>query len=255
MRVKKKTPKFVASLLLVALLMPGVACASAEGADNSESLIDEPSEVQESVVEQAQEKEEVEQANEIVFEDVSQDDEYYRFVVHAIRFGLIQGISEDSFIFEPNRIVTRAEFITMLGRLHEYGNEPIGVLGEGLFYERYLNWAVELGILRGDENGDLMLHSVLNREQKAVIVYRYIEGFDLWYHFRYGPPVVGVSFRDKDSSLWAGNSVELLRSSSLVFGYMRYFYPQTEVSRGEALEILVRLGSAFYDGVHPFPMQ
>jgi len=252
MRVKKKIPRFVASLLLIALLLPGVACAAAEGADNSERIVSEPSEVQESVVvEQAQEKEE-EPPNEIVFEDVSQDDEYYWFVVHAIRFGLIQGTSEDSFIFEPNRIVTRAEFITMLGRLHEYGNETIGAPGEGLFYERYLNWAVELGILRGDENGDLMPYGVLTREQKAVFVFRYIEVFDLWEYFSNIHFVVAMPFQDHDFSRWA-QGVETLREYNLLFGRSQFFYPQTEVSRGEALEILVRLGSAFYDGVHPFP--
>jgi len=250
MRIHKKIPRFVVPLLLVALLLPGVACAAAEGSDNSESTVTEPSEMQESIVEQAQEKEEIEQANEIVFEDVSQDDEYYRFVVHAIRFGLIQGTSEDSFIFEPNRIVTRAEFITMLGRLHEYANEPIGTPGEGLFYERYLNWAVELGILRGDENGDLMPHSVLNREQKAVIVYRYIETYALWWGNTI--EVVAMPFQDHDFSSWA-QGVETLREFNLLFGDRGYFYPKTEVSRGEALEILIRVGSAVYDRVHPFP--
>ena len=252
MRVKKKIPRFVASLLLIALLLPGVACAAAEGADNSERIVSEPSEVQESVVvEQAQEKEE-EPPNEIVFEDVSQDDEYYWFVVHAIRFGLIQGTSEDSFIFEPNRIVTRAEFITMLGRLHEYGNEPIGTPGEGPFYERYLNWAVELGILRGDENGDLMPHSVLNREQKAVIVFRYIEAFDLWEYFRHSYFTIDAIFIDRDFSRWVVG-IEKLRVHLIIFGSGMSFFPQTEVSRGEASEFLVRLGSAIYDRVHPFP--
>ena len=252
MRIHKKIPRFVVPLLLVALLLPGVACAAAEGSDNSESTVTEPSEMQESIVEQAQEKEEIEQANEIVFEDVSQDDEYYRFVVHAIRFGLIQGTSEDSFIFEPNRIVTRAEFITMLGRLHEYGNEPIGTPGEGPFYERYLNWAVELGILRGDENGDLMPHSVLNREQKAVIVFRYIEAFDLWEYFRHSYLVIAAPFQDRDFSRWAFG-IERLRVRLIIFGHALYFSPQAEVSRGEASEFLVRLGSAIYDRVHPFP--
>ena len=38
-----------------------------------------------------------------------------------------------------------------------------------------VNWALRNGILRGDERGDLMLHSPVNREQLCVMLKRYAD--------------------------------------------------------------------------------
>ena len=38
-----------------------------------------------------------------------------------------------------------------------------------------VNWALRNGILRGDERGDLMLHSPVNREQVCVMLKRYTD--------------------------------------------------------------------------------
>ena len=108
-------------------------------------------------------------------EGVSSDDWFYRYVLFGMRFGLMEGVDEDNFRFEPGRTVTHAEFITMLGRLYEYAtNTVIGIPGEGMLYERYLNWAVELDIIHGSESSDLMPDAPVNYEQSVVFVYRYV---------------------------------------------------------------------------------
>jgi len=187
-------------------------------------------------------------------EDVSTDDWFYRHVMAGIRFGIIQGASEEGFHFDAESLITRAEFITMLGRMHEYGNEPIGTPGEGASYERYLNWAAELGIILGDENGDLMPQATLTREQMIVIVYRYLEEFDLWRAFY---PPGGVTLEapadSDDMSILAWRAWNRLRSVDLVFFTIGNFYPCAEISRAEGLQILIRASSAIYDGIHPFP--
>ena len=38
-----------------------------------------------------------------------------------------------------------------------------------------VNWALRNGILKGDERGDLMLHSPVNREQFCVMLKRYAD--------------------------------------------------------------------------------
>ena len=38
-----------------------------------------------------------------------------------------------------------------------------------------VNWAIKTGLLKGDENGDLMLHSPVTREQFCVILKRFLE--------------------------------------------------------------------------------
>ena len=145
----------------------------------------------------------------------------------------------------------------MLGRLHEFDNETIGTLGEGLFYERYLNWAVEMGIIHGDQNGDLMPYAFLTREQMFVIVYRYINAFDLWWYFRYshGSPML-TSDMVRGISPWAGYAIIRLYDINLVSsanppvgGPLR---PQDVTARADALRTLIRIGVAIYENIHPF---
>ena len=173
------------------------------------------------------------------FEDVLPDDWFYPNVTRGLHFGLIEGVvGEDGFHFEPNRSVTRAEFITMLGRFHEYRNETIGTPGEGLFYERYLAWAVEMGIVQGNENGDLMPYAILSREQMVVIMHRYLVAFELWEYVRYGGPVTMMPFDDHPlASYWAQGIIEGFRQNRLSSG--RYFRPLDDASRVEALGILI----------------
>jgi len=191
----------------------------------------------------------------IEMEDVSPDDWFYRYVVDGLRFGIITGVSGDTFRFVPDRYVTRGEFITMLGRLHEYGHGAIGVPGDGPFYQRYLEWAVEMGIVHGNQYGDLMPYVLINREQKAVIVYRYIDAFDLWDYFFHEYGFFGISFQDYwEISEWAQRPVLRLRYQLLVTRReVRVFGPRDYISRAEALQILIRVCSALYDLVHPLP--
>ena len=198
--------------------------------------------------------------------DVSPDDWFYPYIVAGLRFGLIEG--ESGGYFEPDRNVTVAEFVTMLGRLHEYGNDTIGTPGEGEPYERYLNWAAELELditrVRRRNQGveyieyvqyiDLALpNESITREQMAVMVSRYISTFELWDYFRHGFAMGMISFGDFDTSDWALGTIELLRTSLLVYsepGENR-FRPRDYATRAEVVEILVKVCSAVYDLRHP----
>ena len=187
----------------------------------------------------------------VEMEDVSADDWFYPYVMRGLDFGLITGTSNDSFRFEPNRPVTRAEFVTMLGRLHEHrlyweGNS-IDTPADGTFYGRYLAWAVEYGIIHGNQHGDLMPRALITREQMAVIVYRYIDMFDLrWNLLR--PPASDEDFDDfQDVSNWARTEVwDVVLGYGLMEGVREQsnlvFRPQANSSRTEALTVLVRLG-------------
>ena len=226
--MKKRLFKIISAVLILAFLLPLGACAVETGATALGTEDVQP----------------------IEFEDVSPDDWFYRYVTNGLRFGLIQGVGDGR--FEPERNVTRAEFITMLGRLHEYGNETIGTPGVGSFYARYLDWAVEMGIIHGNEHGDLMPQSPITREQMAVIVHRYISTFELWEYFYSDFGVVAMPFQDDDISYWAWDAIENLREF-ILFSFDRswYFRPRDNASRAETLQILVRICSAVYDLEHP----
>jgi len=185
----------------------------------------------------------------VVFDDVSQDDWFSRYVTMGLRFGIIHGVSDNgSLRFEPDRSVTRAEFITMLGRLHEYGNETIGSPDDETFYESYLNWAMENGIIHGNEYGDLMPESFITREQMAVIVYRYITIFDLWGYVKYGGFTTTAVFGDfHGTSYWARIAIEYLRTNRLAFGIRgNSFRPHDTATRAETLATLAATALRLY---------
>jgi len=184
-------------------------------------------------------------------QDVSPGDWFYSYVTRSFHFGLTMGTGGDGFRFEPYRNVTRAEFVTMLGRLHEYFNEPINALGAPSFYYYYLNWAVAYGIVHGDGDGDLMPHVLITREQMAVIVYRYIDVFGLERHLPPQPDDDAVPGDYQDISIWARHEVwqmmyryRLMRGSGAWPGV---FNPQANSSRAEALAVLVRLANVLYN--------
>ncbi|MCL2201670.1 MAG: S-layer homology domain-containing protein [Oscillospiraceae bacterium] len=195
----------------------------------------------------------------VEFEDVFPDDWFYRYVLTGIRFGIIQGVSEENFRFEPERAITRAEFITMLGRLYEYGNDINGTLGEGMFYERYLEWAAEMKIIQGNENGYLMPRSFTTREQMAVIVDRFIQVFELRGCFSHNAVRPPYWYSDDDEiSSWARQSIGNIFhfgiiSTGLTVGDGRMFRPRENVSRADAVASLSRMANVMYEACsHPF---
>jgi len=228
--ISKKFGRAFSALLIFTLLLTSVVVATACGDDGNLRGT---------------------QSAYVVFDDVSQDDWFSRYVTMGLRFGIIHGVSGNgSLRFEPDRSVTRAEFITMLGRLHEYGNETIGSPDDETFYESYLNWAVENGIIHGNEYGDLMPESFVTREQMAVIVHRYITIFDLWEHFSILSPTTAVFGDYFLASPWARNKIDKLHTYIQGFSRER-FRPRDNASRAEVTNLLVQVGSAVYDGVHP----
>ena len=186
-------------------------------------------------------------AEPVVFVDVSPDDWFYHNVMHGIHWGLIVGV--DGGYFEPNRYITRAEFITMLGRLHEIWNDPIGTPAVGAFYEHYLEWAAEIGLIQGDRNGDLMPNALITHEQMAVIIHRYVKLFELrvWVPEQPvpigGPPPLPPPpiYERPDISSWAVDGVRFLTYAELIqsnHGVRWNIAPQSYISRANALRTL-----------------
>ena len=182
-----------------------------------------------------------------VMEDVSLDDWFYDYVIRGSYFGLTVGVHGDYFRFEPYRTVTRGEFITMLGRLHEYAGEPIGASHNAAFYTRYLTWAADHCILQGDLGGDLMPYVPVTREQMAVFIDRYIAAFALEKELA-DLFLPNALFQDwENCSDWALPSVLAMGNYALMQGDGFTFRPLAHSSRAEALAVLARLGDVIYD--------
>ena len=197
--------------------------------------------------------------------DVSPDDWFYRYVVAGIRFGVIRDErggggddeSDEPMRFEPDSVITQGEFITMLGRLHEHGNRAIGASGDGPDYEQYMTWAIDVGIIRDNMGWDLTPCASINREQMIVLVYGYIVVFDLHDYLHHGYEMIWMRYNDHyEISRWARGQAERLRVMLIMPGRDGlYFMPHDTVSRADALQILVSVGSAVYDSVHPLMMK
>ena len=190
-------------------------------------------------------------------EDVSSDDWFYRYVVAGIRFGIIRGERGESLRFEPDEDIALGEFITMLGRLHEYGHGTIGTPGDGPDYERYMEWAKEMGIMLDHPDWeDLTPCTLINREQKAVIVYMYVDVFDLHDYFAndYNTQML-PPWDYNEMSPWS-RMLAMRLGVMMIMGVRdrMYFKPHDAVSRADALQLLIRVGSAVYDLVHPLMM-
>ena len=187
-------------------------------------------------------------------EDVTPEDWYYRYVVDGLRFGILQRTNNESFRFEPERHITQGEFISMLGRLHEYGHGTIGTPGDGPCYERYIKWALEMGVVHSYRYWVLSPHELITREQMAVIVFRYINAFDLSGYFGHSYFMIMMTFSDScDMSYWARGPIERLRlmlmTPSQNEGFV--FKPHELVSHTGAMQMHARISSAIYDLVHP----
>ena len=207
--------------------------------------------------ERALSPEEIEMAAQ--FDDITASDWFYRYVVAGVRFGIIEGTSDDNLYFEPERNVTQGEFIAMLGRLHEYGHGVIGVPEEGGDdYERYIEWALDAGIVHRYNYWILMPDELITREQAAVIVWRYIDEFELQDYFAhdidvYEPMDFGDCCR---MSYWAQGPIFWLRDLLVVSGRGGAFDPHDTVTQADAMQILIRVCSAVYDLRHPlFPIR
>ena len=120
------------------------------------------------------------------FEDIA--DAYYTdAVAWAYSNGIVNGVSENR--FEPNRIVTRQEAVTIFYRYCVEYNllsvdtdlELEGFMDQELvadFAADAFTWAVDAGLVAGSENADgIYLNPVnnLNRAQAAVLLQRCVE--------------------------------------------------------------------------------
>jgi len=193
----------------------------------------------------------------VSLEDVSEDDWFFPHVTHGFRFGILRGERGESFYFKPERAITQAEFITMLGRMHEYGNGAIRMPGGSTDYERYINWAVGAGIISEGEKNDFMPYDILTREQLAVIIDRYLEAFELEPYFagrgaftmQELRDIISVSYGNRDAAQRIHDNA-LLPLDPYGYSTERRLMPRNDTTRAVALELLIRIGFAVYDSIH-----
>lgn len=95
------------------------------------------------------------------FSDIPITGWYYNEVKQAFEMGLMEGIGNGK--FDPTGKATRAQIWTIIARM--YG---VDVESDGLWYEKAMNWAYNVGITDGSNP-----NSEVTREQLVAMLYRF----------------------------------------------------------------------------------
>ncbi|MBR2667458.1 MAG: S-layer homology domain-containing protein [Oscillospiraceae bacterium] len=120
------------------------------------------------------------------FKDVAADAWYARAVTWAEDVGVVTGVAPGA--FSPDTSVTREQLVTMLDRYREaMGGRP-SELDPAVYARQFTDWnkvsdwaessmawAVDAGIIQGDENGAVLPGGSATRAQAAAILQRYLD--------------------------------------------------------------------------------
>lgn len=169
-------------------------------------------------------------------DDLSWAKEYIDFL--AAR-DIVKGISEG--IFDKDRTLTRAEFVTMLSRLDntELTKETTQFkdVPSGIWYEKPVQWALLNLIATGTSYDTFSPDKSISREEMATMLYRYLAyaGCSL--------QKGAEKFEDSASlSEWAREAIDAMRASEIMVGTgENKFEPHKISSRAEAAKVVAKI--------------
>ena len=176
------------------------------------------------------------------FTDVPEDTWYYTYIESVYKQGLMNGLTDTQ--FAPNDNLSRAQFATIFYRLAgepevEYAPIFPDVPDEYWFTDGIL-WANSAGIIKGyGDTGLCGPEDNINREQMAVMLYRYAEykGYDL-------SAAEDISqFEDAaEVSSFAEQAVSWAVGNDIIIGKenMTILDSQGSASRGECAAVIMR---------------
>ena len=161
-------------------------------------------------------------------------------ISYVVGKGYFKGVGNDR--FAPNKSITRADFVTVLGRMagidqSKYTSNPFSDL-ENNYATAYIIWAAENDIVKGVGNGKFESNRPITREEMAVVMSRYL-------------CVTGKTLQDKqdvpfndqsDISPWAQEAVKDMAKKGIVQGMEnRCFSPKTSFTRAQVAQVLYNI--------------
>ena len=175
------------------------------------------------------------------FRDVKDGDWYAPCVEYVYEKGLMNGISEDT--FEPESTMTRAMFVTVLGRMkgidpEQYTELSFHDVKQGLWYSPYVAWASENGVVNGMPDHSFHPLDNVTRQDAACMIARYLNAEGISLDEESAKPFPDAAH----IASYALESVELMSRVGLIRGDERgNFNPLDNITRAEAATILMRL--------------
>ncbi len=174
------------------------------------------------------------------FNDVSRLDPYYASVKFVYSRGLFRGVSTTK--FAPDAYLTRAMFVTVLGRLCGvdetlYGNVTFEDVEIGQWYSPYVEWAASSGIVNGMGDNRFDPLGEITHEQMYKIVAMCGEYLDAG---TTETDTALILYEDRAKiSDWAFDSVAYCKVNGLIGDkFLHKIYPTSKSTRAEAAEII-----------------
>lgn len=175
------------------------------------------------------------------FTDVPQDAWFYDAVKYTYNRGWINGMTET--IFQPNGTMTRAMFVTLLGRMAGVKEDRAAETGftdvkAGSYYVGYVAWAQENDITRGTSATTFSPNAQVTREQMATFLYRYANYQGLETEADAG---VLDAFSDANQiSSFAKDAMAWAVSCEIIIGTGKGLAPKSLATRAQGTQILMK---------------
>jgi len=147
--------------------------------------------------------------------------------------------------FSPNTGMTRAMFVTVVGRLYERsygsitGNTAFADVDTNAYYANYVAWAHENNIIKGIGDNQFAPNTEVTREQMAEIMFRFATFLD---KAPQGAWMINVTYPDKaDISDWAMGSAAYCQMTNIISGRNGgEFAPKATATRAEVSAVIER---------------
>lgn len=191
------------------------------------------------------------------FTDVPDDAWYWDELDYALYNGYTTGTSDTT--FSPDEKVTRAQFVTMLGRVgssavgsvYSYTTTVFEDVDMGSWYGPSVEWARDKGIVSGVSATRFAPDDNITVEQLGVMLYNYV---DLMSRVPLSTPVTYA-----DVSLisgWAAEEMKWMAKYDLLpTDADSNVEPQRQASRAYCVAALARMARLFGIGVEPAPLR
>ncbi|OIP80834.1 hypothetical protein AUK45_02950 [Candidatus Peregrinibacteria bacterium CG2_30_44_17] len=175
-----------------------------------------------------------------IFTDVPDNHEYAVAISYLKDLGIIEGYANGS--FKPSQSINRVEILKML--LLGFGHDvpeltsndvtPFDDVQAGSWYEKYVVAGYNLGVATGYPDGSFAPGDPVNKvEFLKILMNSY--GIDV------SDYAVTDIYSDTDESAWYAPYVQYSKDNGLMDDYSGYFYPDSDVSRGEVAETIYRM--------------
>ena len=169
-------------------------------------------------------------------------------IEYTVSKGLFAGTSKTT--FSPDGKVTRAMFVTTLGRFEEKLAPLTGTdknafkdVKADTWYTKYVNWAAANNVVSGFGDGTFKPDQEITRQEMAAMMTRYA----LEMKKQPAPLILPEKFKDdKEIGSWAKDSIYTAVSARLIFGTPEgKFLPTQGATRAELASILYNLSENF----------